>query len=204
MTYQSAATQNELVNLPNLPAWVTSDQSETPEDVAFLSDAAFGHLHLVLSQNDVPQSLFRARLALRAAGACVTHQGRPERASESRDAVAFLQLGDSPEPAGDIYLSWRRAVERPFSVEVLHRALPGLEADQIATWLVAGQGTPVAQAAAVFQAVIDEPSRDHTAPLLLADAALANALGWSHVLPLIALDLKRTDLRKTGADLQLA
>jgi len=168
------------------------------------------HLHLVLSRDDLPQPLLRARLALRAAAVCVTHQGRPERAGDLRDAVEFLQPGASPGPAGEIYLSWRRAVERPVSVKVLDRALPEIDADQIATWLDgydprgAGQGAPVSHAAAVFQAVIEERRRDHTAPLLLADAALAQALGWSDILPLLALGLKRTDLRKTGENLRLA
>ena len=38
----------------------------------------------------------------------------------------------------------------------------------------------------------------------MADAALAQALGWSHVLPLLALGLKRGDLRKTGEELRAA
>lgn len=187
-----------------MPSWVTSAWAETPEDVAFLSGAALGHLHLVLSRDDVPQTLLRARLALRTAEACVTHQGRPERASELRDAVAFLQPGDSPGPAGEIYLSWQRAVERPVSVKALHRALPEIDVDQIATWLDAGQGAPVARAASVLQAVLANRPRDLGTALILAEAALAQALGWSHVLPLLALGLKRADLRKSGEELRLA
>lgn len=190
--------------LPRVPAWVTPSRAETPEDVAFLSGAALSHLHLVSSRDDVPQTLLRERLALRAAEACVTHQGRPERAGELRDAVAFLQQGDSPGPAGETYLSWRRAVARPVSVKALHRALPEMEADQIAMWLDAGRGAPVARAVAVLQAVLADRHRNPTTALLLADAALAQALGWSHVLPLLALGFKRADLRKADADLRLA
>ncbi|WP_299083202.1 DUF1403 family protein [uncultured Ruegeria sp.] len=196
--------------LPRTPSWVTSARPETPEDVAFLSGAALSHLHLVLSRNDVPQTLLRARLALRAAEACVTHQGRPERTSELRDVVAFLQPGDNSGPAGEVYMSWLRAVERPVILKALPRALPRIDADQIATWLDgcdprgAGQGTPVPRAATVLQAVTEERPRDHTASLLLADAALAHALGLSHVLPLLALGLKRADLRKSDTGLRLA
>jgi hypothetical protein len=125
-----------------VPAWVTSARAETLEDVAFLSGAALSHLHLVLSRNDVPQTLLRARLALRAAEACVTYQGRQERASELRDAMAFLQPGDNPGPAGEVALSWQRAIERPVSVKALHRAMPDLEPEKIANWLDAGQGSP--------------------------------------------------------------
>ncbi|MFP7675671.1 DUF1403 family protein [Marivita sp. S0852] len=190
--------------LPHLPAWVTAGRPETPEYVAFLSGAALNHLHLVLSQHAVPQTLLRARLALRAAEACVTHQGRPKRASELRDAVAFLQPGDSSGPAGEIYLSWRRAVERPASVKALRRALPEIDADQIATWLDAGQGPPVARTAFVLQAVLADRPREPATALILADAALAQSLGWNHVLPLLALGLRRADLRKSDEELRLA
>ncbi|RKF12357.1 DUF1403 family protein [Roseovarius spongiae] len=210
MTYQSATISDDLNAVPQLPAWVTSGRAETPEDVVFLSGAALAHLHLVLGHRDVPQALLRSRLALSAAEACVTHQGRPERVSELRDAVAFLQPGDSPGPAGEVYGSWRRAVERPVSVKALHRAMPGVEVEQIAAWLDgydprgAGQGGPIARAAAILQAALAERPRDHATALILAVAALAQALGWSHVLPLLALGLKRGDLRKTGEELRLA
>lgn len=168
------------------------------------------HLHLVLSRDDVHQTLLRARLALRAAEACMTHQGRLERAGELRDAVAFLQPGDEAGPAGEIYLAWCGAVARPVRIKALHRALPEIDAGQIASWLDgydprgAGQRAPVPHAAAVLQAVLADRPRDPAAALILADAALAQALGWSHVLPLLALGLKRRDLRKTGAELREA
>ncbi|WP_299733376.1 DUF1403 family protein [uncultured Tateyamaria sp.] len=189
--------------LPRMPPWVTSGRAETPEDVAFLSGAALNHLHLVLNDQNVPQTLLRARLALRAADASMTHQGRPERASELRDAVAFLQPNDSPGPAGEVYLSWRRAIERPVSVNALHRALSDLQPEQIATWLDAGQGAPIPRAAAVLQSVIKERPRDPATAFVLADAALAQVLGWSHVTPLLGLSFKRGDLRKSDEGLRL-
>ena len=199
MNYARHGPIDDHDTLPRMPAWVTSKRPETPEDVAFLSGAALSHLHLVLNQQDIPQTLpkevLRARLALRAAEACVTHQGRPERVSELRDAVAFLQPGDSPGPAGEVYLAWQQAVKRPISVKALHGALPDLEPELIAVWLDAGQGAPVPRAASVLQAVFADRPRDLAAALLLAEAALAQALGWSHVLPLLALGLKRAEVR---------
>ncbi len=203
MTHARQPFVDSSETVPRMPSWVTSGRVETPEDVAFLSGAALSYLHLVLSREDAPQTLLRGRLALRAAEACMTHQGRPERASELRDAVAFLQPGDSPGPAGEVYLSWRRAIERPVSVNALHRALPDLEPEKIATWLDAGQGPPVSRAAAVLQAVIEERPRDLATALLLADAALAQALGWSHLTPLLGLGFKRGDLRKSDEGLRL-
>ncbi|MDJ0820322.1 MAG: DUF1403 family protein [Paracoccaceae bacterium] len=200
MTY----ARGDFETLARMPSWVTSARPETLEDVAFLSGAALNHLHLVLQHDEVPQGLLRVRLALRAAEACVAFSSRPERIAELRDAIAFLQPGDSPGPAGEIYVTWRRAIERPISAKALARALPDVEAEQIEMWLDTGLGAPVARAALVLQAVLEDRPRDPTAALILADAALAQALGRNHVVPLFSLGLKRGDLRKTGEDLRLA
>ncbi len=134
--------------------------------------------------------------------------GRPERAGELRDAVHLLRPGDLPGPVGDTCLTWRRAVQRPVSIKALGRALPTLEPDQIATWLDAGpQGgscAPVRRAALVLEAVLTAAPRADVSALILADAALAQALGWDHLVPLLAAGLKQADLRKRGADLRLA
>jgi len=190
--------------LPRMPAWVTSARAETLEYVAFLSGAALNHLHLVLQRKEVPQVLLRDRLALRAAEACVAFSGRPERAGELRDMVNLLRPGDLPGPAGETYLAWRRAVERPVSIKALDRALLILKPDRIATWLDAGKGGPVNRAAMVLKAVLTQAPRSDVPALILADAALAQALGWEHLVPLLASGLKRADLRKQGDDLLLA
>ena len=204
MTFARPDHTSDLDTLPRMPAWVTSARAETLEDVAFLSGAALNHLHLVLGRVEVPQALLSDRLALRAAEACVAFSGRPERAGELRDAVHLLRPGDLPGPAGETYLSWRRSAERPVSIKALGRTLAGLEPGQIATWLDAGQGAPVGRAAMVLEAVLGEAPRADVAGLILADAALAQALGWDHLVPLLASGLKRADLRKQGDDLRLA
>lgn len=204
MTFTRHTHIDNLDTLPRMPGWVTSLRAETLEDVAFLSGAALSHLHVVLSRDDVPHALLRERLALRGAEACVARSGRPERAGELRDAVHLLRPGDRPGPAGETYLTWRRAVERPVSVKALDRALPTLEPGQIATWLDAGQGVPVSRAARVLEAVLTESPRAEVPGLVLADVALAQALGWDHVVPLLAAGLKRADLRKRREDLAFA
>ena len=190
--------------LPRIPSWVTPGYAETLEDVAFLSGAALNHLHLVLGRDEVPQALLRDRLALRAAEACVAFSGRPERTGELRDAVHLLRPGDLPGPAGEICLTWRRAVERRASIKALGRALPTLEPGQIAAWLDTGKGAPVARAAMVSEAVLREAPRADVPALTLSDAALAQALGWEYLVPLLAAGLKRADLRKRGDDWRLA
>ena len=187
-----------------MPPWVTSARAETLEDVAFLSGAALSHLHLVLGREAVPQALLRDRLSLRATEACVAFLGRPERARELRDVVHLLRPGDLPGPAGETCLAWRRATERPVTVKALVRALPELHGDQIASWLDAGQGAPVSRAAMVLEAVLNDAPRAEVPALVLADATLAQALGWDHVVPLLAAGLKRADMRKRGEDLRSA
>ena len=204
MTFARLDHISDLDTLPRMPAWVTSTRVETLEDVAFLSGAALNHLHVVLGCAEVPQALLRERLALCAAEACVAFSGRRERAGELRDAAHLLRPGDLPGPAGETYLIWRRAVERPVAVKALGRALSAFEPGQIATWLDAGVGAPVKRAALVLEAVLREAPRADEAALILADAALAQALGWDHVVPLLAAGLKRADLRKQGDELKLA
>ncbi|MFG6546420.1 DUF1403 family protein [Sulfitobacter sp. 1A13730] len=204
MTFAQPDHSIDLDTLPRMPVWVTSARPETLEDVAFLSGAALNHLHLVLSRVHLPHALLRDRLALRAAVACVAFSGRPERAGELRDAVHLLRAGDLPGPAGATYLSWRRAAERPVSIKALGRALPTRETGQIAAWIDTGQGAPVSRAAMVLEAVLTEAPRAEVPALILADAALAQAFGWDHLLPLLAGGLKRADLRKRGDDLHLA
>ncbi|UAB91655.1 DUF1403 family protein (plasmid) [Ruegeria sp. SCSIO 43209] len=204
MTFARPDHMSDVDMLPRMPGWVTSARAETLEDVAFLSGAVLNHLHVVLGRAEVPQALLRDRLALRAAEACMAFSGRPERAGELRDAVHLLRPGDLPGPAGEICLAWRRAVERPVSIKALGRALPTLEPSQIAAWLDAGKGAPVTRAAMVLEAVLREAPRADVAGLILADAAFAQALGWDHLVPLLAPGLKRADLRKRGDDLCLA
>jgi hypothetical protein len=204
MTFTRPDHMSDVDTLPRMPSWVTSARAETLEDVAFLSGTALSHLHLVLGRGEVPQALLRDRLALRAAEACVAFSGRSERAGELRDAVHLLRPGDLPGPAGETYLAWKRVAERPVSVKALGRTLPAFEPGQIATWIDAGKGGPVTRGAMVLEAVLIDAPRMETKALILADAALAQALGWDHLVPLLAAGLKSADLRKHGDDFLLA
>lgn len=187
-----------------IPGWMARRTGETLEDAAFLSGAALAHLDLAAWTQAVPQALWRARLALVAAEACVGFMGRRERAGDLRDALHLLRPGDHPGPSGEVFQQWSIAVARPISVAGLHRALPGVTAEQIALCLDATGGGPVYRAAAVLEAVLADTPRSETAALILADAVLASSLGWDHLLPVLALALRSRDLRLRGADLRLA
>ena len=186
-----------------MPGWITPARAETPEDAAFLAGAALAHLHLMAVSHRLPQSLWRERLALEASVACAAFAGRREAAGDLRDAVHLLRLGDHPGPAGEIFRHWSDATARPLSATALGRALPGVCPDRIASSLKA-RGIPVARAASILEAVLAETPRAETAALILADAALARSMGWTHLVPLLATGLKPRDLRATGSDLRQA
>lgn len=190
--------------LPRMPRWVSPGPAEPPEDLAFMSGAALAVLHLMVARAEVPHALWRHRLALGAAEACVGFAGRRERAPDLRDAAHLLRPGDHPGPAGEILQRWSRVVSRPISGTALHGAVPEMTADQIALCLDTRPGNPISRAADVVAAVLTDNPRAEASALILADAALARALGWDHIMPLLALGLKSRDLRKRDADLRLA
>jgi hypothetical protein len=185
-----------------MPAWMASGRAETAEDAAFLAGAALSALQVVLMQPDVPPALVRERRALSAAEASVIRAGRPERAANLRDEVHLLRPGDQTGPAGAAFALWRQAAAKPISVGALHTVLPGMAAFDIATWLDAGQGAPVARACAVFEAVTAAHPRAEDAALILADAVLAQAMGNNMIMPLLGAHLTARDLRTSGADLR--
>lgn len=191
-------------SLFQLPRWVTAARAEPLEDVAFLSGAVLACLETAVQHPNTPDALLRAHLALAAAEGAMQIAGRVERAGDLRDEVLLLRPGDQPGPAGAVYQSWQRAVARPVSSKALIRALPKLNPMQAALWLEAGQGGAITRAAQVIEAVLTDTPRADTTALIMADATLAHALGWDHLLPCLALGLTRADLRKRGDDLRLA
>jgi hypothetical protein len=88
--------------LPPLPGWITTAPPETIEVAAFRSGAALAHLALASATEDVPQALWRDRLALAAAEVAAGIAGRRERAGALRDALHLTKAGDDPGPAGNI------------------------------------------------------------------------------------------------------
>jgi hypothetical protein len=187
--------------LPQLPGWITLGHSQASKDAAFSSGAALAYLHFVATSDQLPHGLWRDRLALLAAQGCVGFSGRGEGMVELRDAVHLIRPGDQPGPAGKIFTQWRQAIRQKISVQALQRALPEMTIDQITMQLDARSGNPVAAAAAVLEAVLAQAPRSETAAFILADAVLAKALGWTHLVPLLASGLKSRDLNKSGDDL---
>ena len=190
--------------LQPLPGWISAAPAETLESAAFRSGAALAHLSCVTAAADLPQALWRDRLALVAAEVCAGISGRREGASAMRDALHLTKAGDDPGPAGNILRQWSRAVSRPISVSNLGRALEGVAPERIALSLDATGPTPVDRAAQVIEAVLTDSPRGEITALILADAVLSLALGRDHLLPLLGLVMTARDLRLRGDDLRLA
>ena len=190
--------------LPALPGWILSGPAETFDAAAFRSGAALAHLTGVTLSADLPQALWRDRLALAAAEICVGHSGRREGAGALRDALHLTKSGDDPGPAGRVLRQWSRAVARPISVAHLAQAIEGVAPERIALCLDATGPTPVDRAVQVIETVLADSRRGETAALILADAVLAKSLGWTHVLPLLSLTLKARDLSRSGEELRQA
>lgn len=190
--------------LPRMPSWITSGAAQGIEDAAFFSGAALSHLHLILTRDEVPQALLRERLALRAAEVCLGFSGRPEQASDLRDAVEFLGASDTPGPAGEGYLSWRKMVRRPATLKNLYQVLAHTEIAYIASCLDQGERDPVSRAAATLETALSHRPRDLDEAFVLAETAFAQAIRWPQITPLLALGLRRSDLKKTGDDLRFA
>jgi hypothetical protein len=197
-------TFEEREEIPRIPSWVKTAFDQGIEEAAFSSGAALSHLHHILQDDRVPMALLRDRLALKSAEAVMVSSGRPERSGELRDAVCLIKPGDLPGPAGDVFLTWRRAVEHRLSLNNLRRVFPYHDPVQLADWLDAGQGGPVSKVACVLEINLDAHPKDDVTALLVSDVVLARALGWDHLVPILAHGLKRADLRKRGDELKLA
>ncbi|MFN3938908.1 MAG: DUF1403 family protein, partial [Gemmobacter sp.] len=129
--------------LPPLPRWIRTGQAESLDAAAFRGGAALAHLAAVTTAADLPQAVWRARLALAAAVGCAGMAGRREGAGALRDALHLTKPGDDPGPAGRILQQWSRAVAQPISVAHLGSALEGVAPEQIAMCLDATGPTPV-------------------------------------------------------------
>jgi len=182
---------------------MTGRKAESIEEMAFFSGAALARLDSATARAALPLPLLRDRLALHAAEACMIRTGRPERATDLRDAAHLTRPGDLPGPAGEVFLAWRRAVAHPFHAGAPAIALPQLEPTHVDGLLDTAWGPPVTRAARVLEAALADCT-DSDPALILADAALALARGQAHLLPLLGTGLTRRDLLARGDALRAA
>ena len=192
---------NDTKTIQLLPRWITLPQDETPETVAFLSGAALATLDVVLRGpgGTLSRALLRDRMALEAAVACLKLEGRIETASDIRDAVCLARAGDALGPAGEMFVAWRRLVRINLAPsgwkDRVAKVLPASMVDEALSQLGALSGTPVGQASEILAGALREFPREEAAALMLADVALARAIGWDRPVPLLATYMARKDIR---------
>lgn len=187
--------QDSADSLRPLPPWVAARPDDGPEDAAFRAGAALAALDHLTTHPAVPQALWRQRLAVAAAETAVRLIGRRDSAASLRDAVHLTRPGDNPGPGGALLLQWSAAVGRKLSAAHLAQVLAAPDPARISQQLAPGAGPALRRAAAVIQHVLTDTPRAEPAALILADAALAQAMGWPHLVPVLALSLRPRDLR---------
>ncbi|CCV16399.1 conserved hypothetical protein [Mesorhizobium sp. STM 4661] len=172
------------------------------EDVAIAAGAAIGALDAVVRRQERWAGAWRQRLALSAAAATVKQAGRVEDESALRDAVLLTRPGDflSVGPAGRLLLAWRRLAARPAEDLLKEKCLAaGLEEfgyapnDEVLGELAddlrqigAGAGI-VATLTGTFMAA-ERHGFARAVGAWLADALLAQRLGWTHAVPLLGAE----------------
>ena len=217
---QISNTAETQLSKPILPAWIMNARApETLENAGFTSGSALALLHVALNDPNiaVPTELLRNRLALRAAVQCLKIEGRSDDDGQVRDAFLLTKPGDIMGPGGDMLALWSRvctiSLRNNTSVggwqDRLIALLPEHLQKQAFDWLNAiveadTSGSPVAQAARAIYLVLGEFPREETVALVFADVALARALGWSHLIPLMALHMKSGQLNSNQDELLLA
>ncbi|MER8950673.1 DUF1403 family protein [Mesorhizobium sp. M0809] len=172
------------------------------EDVAFAAGAAIGALDAVIRRQQRWAGAWRQRLALVAAAATAKQGGRVEDEAALRDAVLLTRPGDflSVGPAGLLLLAWRRLAARPGDELLTEKNLAAvLEefgyapddevvsdlADDIRQ-LAAGAGM-VATLTGTFMAA-ERHGFARAVGTWLADALLAQRMGWPHAVPLLGAE----------------
>ncbi len=189
---------------------VSLSSSDTPSPGAALAAACFdaGAALALLGQavTTAPrhQGVWRDRLVLRAAAACLAMAGRHESDADIRDAVLLTRPGADPGPIGHAFAEWRGLVSRtPRLTSVADlRAILGARRSGEAldrALVLDGRPAPLAAAAAAATLHRDHP-RDPALAMMVADLVLARSLGWPRLVPLLAAGLGRRPPKPDAAD----
>ena len=211
MTYQADHSFTGPNSLPNLPGWVTSTRTETPQTVAFRSGAALMVLDQLVSDPayGVALKLLANRLGLKAATTTSKLEGRMAREVDIRDAYHLTPAGEPRGPDGDLLAFWREAVRWRLTGRDWQAALKALVGSEfemdVDGWLQSAASCsqtrgPLAGCVSVMRAVLEVDDRAERIACLLSDVVLARALHWPTVLPVSAQHLTKAMLRALVAD----
>jgi Protein of unknown function (DUF1403) len=160
----------------------------------------------------------RSPATITRSAACGASAWRSEDEAALRDAFYLRQAGDDPGPAGRLLQAWRRLAERDpldkairlvlrpkdWMVDVTNALDVPLDAgagrrrrrrQDVGRREAVGEGSAIAAAAAVAAVSLQKRPDAEALALWLADAVLAHRLKWPAPVPLIAGQIRRSDLR---------
>lgn len=193
--------------MATVPAWlrraIPEAQSLTRkdiEDVALAAGAAIGVLDAIVRRQERWAGAWRQRLALSAAALTAKQAGRVEDENALRDAVLLTRPGDDVGPAGRMFLAWRRlagtAAEKLLTEASIGAVLDDLglaRNDEGASDLMDDLGQLAVSDGTVgmmtgAMAIAERHGLARALGTWLADALLAQRLGWAHAVPLLGAE----------------
>ncbi|RJT30808.1 DUF1403 family protein [Mesorhizobium waimense] len=193
--------------LASAPSWMRravpdaqSLAAQDIEDVAIAAGAVIGALDAVVRQQERWAGAWRQRLALSTAAITAKQAGRVEDGAALRDAVLLTRPGDNVGPAGLLLVAWRRLATRPVEDLLTEDNLAAVLAefghardDESVGDLVdellqlgASAGTVGMLTGAI--AAAERRGLGRTLAPWIADALLAQRLGWAHAVPLLGAE----------------
>lgn len=203
----SAATPAAAPAEARVPTWlrraVPDAQSlagKEVADIAIVAGAAIGALDAAVRREERWAGAWRNRLALSAAAATARQAGRTEDEAALRDAVLLTRPGDDAGPAGRMLAAWRSlagvAAEKLLteaSIGAVMDDLGFVRDDRSVSELTddlrqaaAGDGTVAMMTGAIVGA--ERRGCGWVLGAWLADALLAQRLGWAHAVPLLGTE----------------
>ncbi|WP_422392461.1 DUF1403 family protein [Nitratireductor thuwali] len=196
------------VSLTPVPDWLRRTVADTQslagkdiEDIALAAGAVVGALDALVRRQERWAGAWRQRQALSAAAATTRQMGRAEDEAALRDAVLLTRPGDDVGPAGRLLLAWRRLATRSTKDLLMEKNLAAVleefdhaPDDEVVSDRVedlrrlrAGAGT-VGMLTGAFIAA-ERHGFGRALGAWLADALLAQRLGWAHAVPLLGAEV---------------
>ena len=205
------------MTLPVTPVWLRralgSDRALAGQDIAdiaILTGAAIGALDALVRHQAPWQGLWRQRLAMTSAEMTARQVGRTEDEAALRDAVLLTRPGDDVGPGGRLFLGWQLLAVLPAGELLKHKSLGallknfGYPHDDDAVAALAddvqqiGQSSGIADNLTHAFAISQRHGLGPAVGAFIADALLAQRLGWERAVPLLgAEDLPRRAMRRS-------
>jgi hypothetical protein len=188
-----------------VPAWlrravsgIQAPAGQGLEEVALVAGAALAALDAVVRGDERWSGVWRHRLALAAAAVAAKQAGRIEDEAALRDAVLLARPGDDVGPAGRLLLGWHHFATRPVADLLTEKNLAAvLEAFGYAADEAVGDladalrqlsgGGMVGNLTGAFTAA-ERHGFGRSLGAFIADALLAQFLGWRHAVPLMGAE----------------